>query len=207
MDQMLLDIDTSNNKSCILVAKEELTTYILWNLPQPFNNEQVKRLIGRYSKVQEIHWTCGKFSKQAYIILSIKNKRSKKMLEDSWVLPIRKKLTRITVEDNQGEDLELNIKRITHKNNLGNKNKERSGCYKTESLNTMLQEILYRLEKIKNSYSTSRATATLGIEGVYRKTQVAKDISKKEGLREQILKKKKQNISQTIKGIWQRIDL
>ncbi|CAG8819496.1 13103_t:CDS:2 [Gigaspora margarita] len=100
-------IDTGNTKVHIPVTKEKLTTYTLWDLLQLFNNGQVKRLIGRYSKVQEIRWTCGKFSKQAHIILSEKNEKSKKMLEDSWVLPIGKRLTRITVGDNQEKDLEI----------------------------------------------------------------------------------------------------
>ncbi|CAG8533822.1 45147_t:CDS:1 [Gigaspora margarita] len=104
---MLLDIDTGNTKDFIPVTKEKLTAYTLWDLPRLFNNSQVKKLIGRYSKVQEIRWTCKKFSKQAHIILSEKNEKSKKMLEDSWVLPIGKGLTRITVKDSQEEDLEI----------------------------------------------------------------------------------------------------
>ncbi|CAG8787574.1 26319_t:CDS:2 [Gigaspora margarita] len=64
--------------------KEKLTTYTLWNLSRLFNNGQVKRLIERYGKVQEIRWTCGKFSKQAHIIQKEKNEKSKKMLKDSW---------------------------------------------------------------------------------------------------------------------------
>ncbi|CAG8730043.1 31833_t:CDS:2 [Gigaspora margarita] len=106
-DQISLDIDTNNTKNHIPVTKKKLTTYTLWNLPRLFNNGQVKRLMGRYAKVQEICWTCEKFSKQAHIILSKKNEKSKKMLEDSWVLPIEKRLTRITVGDNQEEDLEI----------------------------------------------------------------------------------------------------
>ncbi|CAG8817442.1 27361_t:CDS:2, partial [Gigaspora margarita] len=107
IDQILLDIDTGNTKDFLLVTKEKLTTYTLWDLPQLFNNGQVKRLIERYGKVQEICWTCEKFSKQAHITLSEKNEKSKKMLKDSWVLPIGKGLTRITVGNNQEEDLKI----------------------------------------------------------------------------------------------------
>ncbi|CAG8508104.1 21462_t:CDS:2, partial [Gigaspora margarita] len=77
MDQMLLDIDTSDTKDFIPVTKKKLTIYTLWDLPRLFNNGQVKRLMERYGKVQEIHWTCGKFNKQAHIILSEKKKRAR----------------------------------------------------------------------------------------------------------------------------------
>ncbi|CAG8803513.1 16663_t:CDS:2 [Gigaspora margarita] len=278
MDQISLDIDTGNTKVHIPVTKEKLTIYTLWDLPRLFNNGQVKRLIRRYGKVPEIRWTCGKFSKQAHIILSKKNEKSKKMLEDSWVLPIEKRLTRITVGDNQKEDLKirkqykltlygllgntaevlllrqvrhlkakavyipaesknnpiqqegaetssrykseikekmttrfikkdknrtgrktlelgnytvmkpkwkhtskendnatknLNTRRMIYKNNLSNKNEEKSSHSKNENLNATLQEILNRLKKIESSYSSSRAIATPDTGRVHKKTQGA----------------------------------
>ncbi|CAG8533831.1 45148_t:CDS:2 [Gigaspora margarita] len=84
-----------------------------------------------------------------------------------------------------------------------NKNEEKSGHLKNESLNAILQEILNRLEKIESSYSSSRAIATSDTGRVHEKTQgthswsigptapkVAKGIPKKKGLESANLKGK-----------------
>ncbi|CAG8764943.1 35181_t:CDS:2, partial [Gigaspora margarita] len=243
MDQILLDIDTGNTKDIIPVTKEKLTTYTLWDLPRLFNNGQVKRLMGRYGKVQEICWTCEKFSKQAHIILTesknnpiqqedaetssrnkseIKEKKTTRFIKKDENRTGRKTFElgnyttmkskwKHTGKENDNTTENLNTRRMTHKNNLSNENKERSSHPKNESLNATLQEILNRLEKIKSSYSSSRAIVTLDTGQAPTASKVAKGIPKKEGLGGANLKGKEKehltdNVGNIIKDRFMRIN-
>ncbi|CAG8802942.1 27514_t:CDS:2, partial [Gigaspora margarita] len=264
MDQMSLDIDTGNTKVHISVTKEKLTTYTLWDLPRLFNNGQVKRLIGRYGKEEDLeirkqykltlYGLPGNTAevlllrqvrhlkaKAVYILVNanfnprrsafvyfssnedllkaykskaesknnstqqegaetssrykseIKEKKTtrfskkngnrteKKTLELGNYTIMKPKWKHTSKENNNATE-NLNTRRMIYKNNLSNENKERSDHPKNKSLNTILQEILNRLEKIESSYSSSRAIATPDTRRAPTAPKVAKGISKKKGL-------------------------
>ncbi|CAG8584794.1 17356_t:CDS:2 [Gigaspora margarita] len=96
----------TNNKDKNAKERIELEkSYMLWNLSLNFNNTQVKLLMKRYGKMSSINWIFDSFKKRAIVKIAIKNKRSKQILDDSWSLPISRKLTRITQEENEEEVL------------------------------------------------------------------------------------------------------
>ncbi|CAG8741086.1 12448_t:CDS:2 [Gigaspora margarita] len=96
----------TNNKDRNTKERIELEeSYTLWDLPLNFNNTQVKLLMKQYGKVSSINWIFDSFKKRAIVKIVVKNERSKQILDDLWSLPIGRKLTRITKEENEEEVL------------------------------------------------------------------------------------------------------
>ncbi|CAG8849109.1 2929_t:CDS:2, partial [Gigaspora margarita] len=90
----------------VLREKEKkATAKRMEDLPLNFNNTQNKLLMKQYGKVSSINWIFDSFKKRAIVKIAIKNEKSKQILDDSWSLPIGRKLTKITQGENEEEVL------------------------------------------------------------------------------------------------------
>ncbi|CAG8653562.1 1248_t:CDS:2 [Gigaspora margarita] len=125
-------------------AKERMElgeSYMLWDLLLNFNNTQ--------------------FKKRAIVKIAIKNKRSKQILDDLWLLPIGRKLTRITQGENKEEILvnrkkhRLILEAKWNRRNLSpdsDKGKKVANGFSKNSLKLNQKNTLYK-EKITCSYN------------------------------------------------------